>query len=67
MRRWQETIVTGIVNDMDRGKHEQKVQGLEGRYRAWKKCGLCLELDGFRRYQTTSRLNSHPWAFGVKR
>lgn len=29
MRKWQETIVTGIVNDMERGKHEQKVQGLE--------------------------------------
>lgn len=29
MRRWQETIVTGIVNDVERGKREQKVQGLE--------------------------------------
>lgn len=29
MRKWQETIVTGIVNDMERGKLEQKVQGLE--------------------------------------
>lgn len=38
--RQQETTVTGIMNDMERGITSR-------RCRAWKKCGLCLELDGF--------------------